>query len=41
MEKLEKIFELSEEELEKVFSQMSIQEVEKLTATMKEVKNND
>ena len=41
MEDIEKILELSEEELANIFSQMSIKEVEDLINKMKEVKNND
>lgn len=38
---LEKILSLSKEELEKIFSQLSIKEIEEVLNKLKEVKKND
>jgi len=41
MEKIEKIFELNEEELEDLFSKIPIEEVETIVDKTKEVMEND
>lgn len=41
MEKIEKIFELNEEELEDIFSKIPIEKVETIVNKIKEVKEND